>query len=162
MPLNIDWQQILLHLLNFVVLFAALYFLLHKPVKQFMDKRVEYYKNLDEKAEEKLAAAEQAQAEHTQRVSELESTLAAEREAAHKELDTALAARRAQAEEEAAKIVADAKAAAQRERKKVLAEAQNEITNMVTNATEKIVLSASTSDAFDQFLAAAKRGETDE
>ena len=36
MPLNIDWQQILLHLLNFVILAGGLYFLLYKPVKNFM------------------------------------------------------------------------------------------------------------------------------
>lgn len=34
MPLNMDWQQILLHLLNFVILFAILYFLLYEPVKK--------------------------------------------------------------------------------------------------------------------------------
>ena len=38
-PLNIDWQQILLHVLNFVILFGGLYFLLYKPVKNFMAKR---------------------------------------------------------------------------------------------------------------------------
>ena len=46
-PLNIDWQQILLHLFNFAILFAILYFLLYKPVKDFMAKREEYYKNMD-------------------------------------------------------------------------------------------------------------------
>ena len=46
MPLNIDWQQILLHLLNFVILFAILYFLLYKPIKDFMQKRMDYYKSL--------------------------------------------------------------------------------------------------------------------
>ena len=30
-PLNIDWQQILLHLFNFTILFGALYILLYKP-----------------------------------------------------------------------------------------------------------------------------------
>lgn len=37
-PLNIDWQQILLHLLNFMILFGILYFFLYKPVKDFMEK----------------------------------------------------------------------------------------------------------------------------
>ena len=32
-PLNIDWQQILLHALNLVLLVAGLYLLLYKPVK---------------------------------------------------------------------------------------------------------------------------------
>ena len=30
-PLNIDWQQILLHLFNFIILFGILYFFLYKP-----------------------------------------------------------------------------------------------------------------------------------
>ena len=46
MPLNIDLQQILLHLFNFVVLFAILYFLLYKPVKSFMDKRTASYEEI--------------------------------------------------------------------------------------------------------------------
>lgn len=50
MPLNIDWQQILLHLLNFVILFAILYFLLYKPIKDFMQKRMDYYKSLYDEA----------------------------------------------------------------------------------------------------------------
>ena len=39
MPLNINIQQIVLHALNFVILFGALYFLLYKPVKSYMDGR---------------------------------------------------------------------------------------------------------------------------
>lgn len=38
-PLNIDWQQILLHLFNFLILAGGLYLLLYKPVKAFMEKR---------------------------------------------------------------------------------------------------------------------------
>ena len=41
-PLNIDWQQILLHLFNFLILFGGLYLLLYRPVKAFMDKRTAY------------------------------------------------------------------------------------------------------------------------
>ena len=39
LPLNIDLQQIFLHLLNFTILLAGLYFLLYEPVKKFMNKR---------------------------------------------------------------------------------------------------------------------------
>ena len=53
-PLNIDWQQILLHLFNFSILLAGLYLLLYKPVKDFMDKRTAYYKQLDDETKEKL------------------------------------------------------------------------------------------------------------
>ena len=53
-PLNIDWQQILLHLLNFVILAGGLYLLLYKPVKAFMEKRQAYYQEQDRQAAEKL------------------------------------------------------------------------------------------------------------
>lgn len=162
MPLNINWQQILLHLFNFVILFAVLYFMLYKPVKQFMDKRTEYYKKLDDEAKEKLATVEKAEAEHVRRVFAAEAEIDAEKEKAHKELKASLAARKKKAEDEAAKIIADARTAAEREREKLLKEVQGEIADMVTTATEKIVLGGDTKDAFDQFLAVTQRGENDE
>ena len=59
MPLNINFQQIFLHFLNFTLLFAGLYFLLYKPVRAFMSKRDAYYADLDRQAQEKLAQAEE-------------------------------------------------------------------------------------------------------
>ena len=54
MPLNIDWQQILLHWMNLAILTGGLYFLLYDPVKRFMEKREAYYRSLDEEAAKKL------------------------------------------------------------------------------------------------------------
>ena len=64
MPLNIDWQQILLHWMNLAILTGGLYFLLFKPVKQFMEKREAYYRERDEEAAGKLAEAERIKAEY--------------------------------------------------------------------------------------------------
>lgn len=58
MPLNIDWRQILLHLLNFAILAGGLYFLLYRPVKDFMAKRERHYRDIDERAEKTLRDAE--------------------------------------------------------------------------------------------------------
>ena len=69
MPLNIDWQQILLHLLNFVILFAILYLLLYRPVKRFMGRRAEHYKKMDEEANANLAESERAKAEYAEKLS---------------------------------------------------------------------------------------------
>lgn len=162
MPLNIDWQQILLHLLNFVVLFGILYFLLYKPVKQFMDNRTEYYKSLDDEAKKNLEDSEKAKEEYQNKLDTADDEIVAIKEKARKELEKASASHIKQAEAEATKIVADARKAAERERVKMLKEVQNEISDMVTSATEKIVVNASTSDAFDQFLEAAQRSEADE
>ena len=40
LPLNIDFQQILLHLLNFVILAGGLYLLLYKPVNKFITEKL--------------------------------------------------------------------------------------------------------------------------
>ena len=57
-PLNIDWQQILLHLFNFLILAGGLYLLLYKPVKAFMEKRRNYYADMDSKANAEKAAVQ--------------------------------------------------------------------------------------------------------
>ena len=60
-PLNIDWQQILLHFFNFSILVGGLYLLLFKPVKNFMDKRAKHYQDMESAAveREKKTAAPQ-------------------------------------------------------------------------------------------------------
>ena len=45
MPLNIDFMQILLHMLNFVILAGGLTLLLFKPVKKFMAERKKYFED---------------------------------------------------------------------------------------------------------------------
>ena len=57
-PLNVDWQQILLHLFHFIILFGGHWLLLYKTVKNFKAKREAYYKEMVMAAAEKLAAAE--------------------------------------------------------------------------------------------------------
>lgn len=162
MPLNINLQQILLHLFNFVILFAILYFLLYKPVKQFMDKRTEYYKKMDDDAKANLESSEKAKNEYISKLSAVEDEISAEREQRRRETEAVAAAKIKKAEEEAADILTEARRNAEQERVKILREAQNEVTDMVASAAEKLVTEASTSEAFDRFLAAAQRGETDE
>ena len=58
-PLNIDWQQILLHFFNFSILVGGLYLLLFKPVKDFMAKREQHYQAIDDDAAAKQREAEE-------------------------------------------------------------------------------------------------------
>ena len=158
MPLNIDWQQILLHLLNFVLLFAILYFLLYKPVKQFMDKRAEYYKKLDDETRANLAESEKRKAEYQASIDSVEDEIREKKHRAAVELEELAAAKAQNAEAEAAKIMAEARRNIEAEREKMLREVESEITDMVAAAADKLVAQSSTSQAFDQFLDAAKRG----
>lgn len=155
-PLNIDWQQILLHLFNFTILFGALYILLYKPVKDFMNKRTELYANMNSEAEGKLADAENSKAEMDERLRNFDDEVREQKTKVHKEIEEQRNKQLAAAKVDAEKIVSDARAEAEREKSDIIASAQKEITEMVTGAMEKLTLEQTASDAFDQFLDATE------
>lgn len=159
MPLNIDWQQILLHLLNFVILFALLWLLLYKPVKKFMNERREKYEKMDADAAKKTAEAEEKHAEYEKKLASVDAEIEEKRTAARKEMDNYESMRKHAAEEEASSIVASARENAAREQERAVADARSEIAGLVTSATEKLVLHESTSEAYDEFLDAAERAQ---
>ena len=161
-PLNIDWQQILLHLLNFVILFAILYFLLYDPVKKFMDKRCEYYKNMDDEAKKNLKQAEELKNEYDKKLHSVDSEIEEKRQLAYKSMSEKTSQSVLLAKKEADQIISDAHKKAEEDRKKLLESAQKEITDMAAKAAEKIVVNASTSDAYDNFLGSVKRSDVDE
>ena len=143
MPLNINLQQILLHALNFVILFGAMYFLLYKPVKSFMDSRKAHYEKMDEDTKAMLAEAEKTKAGY---------------EAQLKSADEEIARRKREANEalqHAGEIVRKAREDAAREHERVMEQAKGEISELMSAAAEKLVLS-STSDAYDKFLDTAE------
>ena len=76
MPLNINLQQILLHALNFVILFGAMYFLLYKPVKDYMESRKAHYVKMDEDAKAALAEAEQTKAQYAEQLKAADEEIA--------------------------------------------------------------------------------------
>lgn len=160
MPLNIDLQQIFLHLLNFTILFAALYFLLYAPVKNFMDKRTAYYEGLDRQAKEKLEEAERSRADYRHKLEEADAEIRQKNIQAQQAAQEASQAQLQQARDEAGRILAKAKAEAQIERERVAEEARKDISEMVTVAVEKLVLDT-TSSVYDQFLEAAGEEDAD-
>lgn len=162
MPLNIDFQQIFLHLLNFTLLFAILYYLLYSPVKNFMAKREAYYADMEKEANAQLASAQQEKEEYSALRAAADEEIHQEKEKVRKELDDLYTRKVRQAEKEASKILAAAREDAQREKSNIIASAQAEISEMVTAATEKIVLQSSASEAFEQFLDAAEGGNADD
>ena len=154
-PLNIDWQQILLHLFNFTILFGALYILLYKPVKDFMAGREEHYAELDNKANLALAEAEKSRESYDSKLRAFDEEIKARRTEASKEIEAEREIKLSAAKEEADKIIADAKSAANKEKSEIIKSAQKEITGMVTDAMEKITMETA-SEAYDRFLEAAE------
>ena len=136
MPLNIDWQQILLHWMNLAILTGGLYFLLFKPVKQFMEKREAYYRERDEEAAGKLAEAERIKAEYQAKL-----------DAADEEIR--------QSRAKAQQILTHARAEAEHDREEILRSSQRELRKLASEATKRLALER---DPFDQFLDLAEEG----
>lgn len=155
MPLNINFQQVFLHMLNFALLFGAMYFLLYQPVKKFMDERAARYAKMDEEAKAALAEAEQSKADYEKKLADVNAEIEAKKAEAHAALDAELAEVRASAQKSADELVEKSRKTAQSEREKLLREAEGEISELVAAAAEKLVLQ-STSEAYDQFLATAE------
>ena len=155
MPLNINLQQILLHALNFVILFGALYFLLYKPVRDFMDSRKAHYEKMDADAKAALAQAEKTKEDFAAQLKGADEEIARRQREANDALQHAVDERRAQAEQQAEEIIKKAHDAAASEHERVMEQARGEIAELMSAAAEKLVLS-STSDAYDKFLDTAE------
>lgn len=157
-PLNIDWQQILLHALNLVILVGGLYLLLYKPVKNFMAKRKEYYEQMDKKSNENLENSEAIKKEINERLKNLNAEISQKKTTVNKEIEDYRNTELAKASKEAEDIVKKAMADGNLEKERILSSANEEIKNLVCEATEKLVLDSTASDAYDQFLDKALKG----
>lgn len=157
LPLNIDWQQILLHVLNFIILAGGLYLLLYKPVKEFMDKRIEHFKGLEQNTEQALKSAEEMKHKYEEQLQNADDEIKQKRIIAQKETDEICAMEIKSAQNQAEKIVTEAKHMAEKEKEEILADAQKEIIGLAAKATEKILLEKTAISAFDQFLEAVEK-----
>ena len=150
-PLNLDWQQILLHLLNFVILFAILYFLLYKPVRNFMDKRKAAYQEMEDQANADRKEAESLKEEYAARLEEAEAEIAKMKRESFDAAEKRAKDITRNAETEAAEILSKARTQAEAERGRIIDEAGDQIKVLAKDAAKKAIFD-STSDAYDSFL----------
>ncbi len=160
MPLNIDWQQILLHLLNFAILAGGLYFLLYKPVKDFMAKRAQHYKEMDDYAMADRVEAEKLRKAAEEKCAAAEAEIAMMRSKASDEIEAEKQRQFAEARAEARRILETAGKTAEMRSKKALADSNEELRTLAMDAVEKLMLDGG--DALDMFLDAAESEKRDE
>ena len=160
-PLNIDWQQILLHLFNFSILVGGLYLLLFKPVKSFMAKREKHYADMESAAVAREKDTEELKAEMAKREAAFDTELEEKRAAAAKEAEAFAQQQRDAAKAQADRILSDAKSAAENERQKIVAEANREAVAIAEEAMEKL-LAKETSRAYDSFVNAAEEEKNEQ
>ena len=157
MPLNINLQQILLHWMNLAILTGGLYFLLFKPVKQFMEKREAHYRELDQQAADKLAQAERFRADCQAKLDGADEEIRKERLQAQQAAAQAAQEQVEQAQEQARHIIAKAHSEAEQSRERALRESQKEMRELAAQAAKKLAAQPG-ADAFDQFLELTEGG----
>lgn len=155
-PLNIDWQQILLHLFNFAILAGGLYLLLYRPVKKFMEQRQNHYESMHQQAQQDREQAEKLKAEYEDKLSQVETAITQRKAEAEQELSQLRSQRVAEAKQEAEAILAKARENAKREQEELVSSASKELVDMAVTAAEKIALGAD-GDPYEQFLNLAER-----
>ncbi len=158
-PLNIDWQQILLHFFNFSILTGGLYLLLFKPVKNFMDKRKQTYEQMDAQARQARDEAQQLKTQAEESLAQLDKELVEKRSSAEKQAALYTQQQQQAARQQADKLLSDARAQAEQEGKRILAQANRDAVSIVENAMDKLA-AQQIGPAYDTFLTAAGE-ETD-
>ena len=156
MPLNIDLQQILLHWMNLVILTGGLYFLLYKPGREFMAKREEHYRQLDEQAAQMLAEAKRVHSEYQAKLDGADEEIRQARVKAQQAIQQSTEDQLAQAREQARQIVVHAQAEAEHSRERAMRDSRRELKKLAVQATKKLAFQA---DPFDQFLDLAEKGD---
>ena len=151
MPLNIDFQQILLHLFNFVILGGGLYFLLYKPVRAFMDERQKRISDSLDKAKAQMEEAEAIKADYQKQMADAQALIKAHEQEAEARIEMERRTVEKDAKKQAAEYLKTARAEAEKERELMMEEAQKEIRVLASEAAEKLARS-SISSVYDEFL----------
>ncbi|MCR4719277.1 MAG: ATP synthase F0 subunit B [Firmicutes bacterium] len=155
LPLNIDIRQILLHMLNFVILFGGLYFILYKPVKDFIVRREKMYGDMDESAKNALKSAEDTKKDYEEKLRRADSEILEMKAVAQAEAELSASDIIKKAKAEADEVLNKARTQAEYETRESLHHANSEISKIAAAAAKKIVFE-STSESFDAFLDNAK------
>jgi len=137
--LGINPGFLLSQVVNFLILFAGLYFLLWKPILKMLDERKERIQQGLEDAERAKEERERAQAEFDKRLEEAaqerERIIARAREEAQEERKAILA----EAEQEAERALIEAREEAQLERERILEELRGQVAVLAIAAANRLI-----------------------
>ncbi len=146
MPLNIDFQQILLHLFNFVILGGGLYFLLYKPVRTFMEEREKRISDSLDKAKAQMEEAEAIKADYQKQMADAQAMIKAREQEAEARIEMERRTIEKDAKKQAADYLKTARAEAEKERELMMEEAQKEIRILASEAAEKLAAKKNPTD----------------
>ena len=137
--LGLSLTKFLLHLLNFAILFVALWLILYKPVMKFIRERQARIEKEKADTEENLRASEEARRTSEERLNALDKEIEEKRQAAELATESRCEERIRETEERADRIVKDAERAARERAEKVVAEAREGIKDAAITLAESII-----------------------
>ena len=137
--LGINGPFLLSQIVNFLILFGALYFLLWKPMLKMLNERKQRIAQGLEDAEQARRDRERAQAEYEERIKQAEQEREAILARAAGEGEQARAEALAQARAQAERIVAEGKEAVERERQRMLADLRGQVAALSIAAANKLI-----------------------
>ena len=137
--LGLSLTKFLLHLLNFAILFVALWLILYKPVMKFIRARQERIDKEKREAEEDRKAAEAARLAGEERLNALDEQLENKRIAAEQELQSMREEQLNESKAQADEIVKAAELRAKAEADKIVAEAKAGIKDAAVTLAQSII-----------------------
>ncbi len=156
MPLNIDFTQVLLHMLNFVILAGGLTLLLFRPVQKFMAERKKYFEDKEKELAEGLEQNKNLKAEYEKKLSSVDAEIEEMRMNAKNETAASAKEYLNSAQEKASAIISEAEAEAEDRKVHILDSAQTEIGELVVEAAQKLLEENATPDRthelYDEFI----------
>lgn len=137
--MNLNFSDIVQHLVNILVLYALLRLLIYKPVRKFMDARAARVQAQLDEAERMHAQAHEDSEQAAKRLAEVEDEAHRKLVESNRSASEEAAAIAAQAQEEARAILDKAKAEADQQRAEIQRRLQPEIADMAVEIAEKLL-----------------------
>lgn len=160
MPLNIDFVQILLHILNFVILAGGLTLLLYKPISKFLNERKEHFEQLEAENAQAAQENQKLKEEYEKKLADANLEIAQLRQDAEREAADAAKAYLDSAKQKADNMIAAAENDAEARKNQILESAQTEIGELVLDAAQKLVANSGDTERtralYDEFIEVAQ------
>jgi F-type H+-transporting ATPase subunit b len=140
--LGLNWQGLLWHLVNFLVLLFLLRLVLFKPIVAMLDARAQRVRESMEQAEAAHRAAEQAETDRQALLAETRHEAEAIRARADEQAKRILADAESRAHERQQLIEQQAEATARQIEERVMAQVRLQLADLVVTAVERVTRGA--------------------
>jgi len=137
--LGLSLTKVLLHILNFAILFTCLWLILYKPVKKAVQERQDRIAKEKQEAEENLRASEEARTESERRLDAIDEEIAEKRRTSDAAAAAAYDETIGKAEARAATIIQEAEARAKEQTERAIEGAKDEIKDVAVSLAENII-----------------------